>query len=194
MQEIKQKVDMVELIQEYVQLKKAGRNYKGLCPFHGEKTPSFMINPELQIFKCFGCQVGGDVFTFLQKIEGMDFYESLHTLAKRAGVELVSYRPTGQEELRERLIRINTLACEYYHYLLTRHELGKKAMQYLHERKITDESIEKFKLGYAPEGWDYLYKFLSLKKKFDISDLVRTGLAVKTYDRFRNITLFLNLS
>ena len=84
-QEIKTKVDIVELIQEHMQLKKAGRNYKGLCPFHGEKTPSFMVNPELQIFKCFGCQVGGDAFTFLQKIEGMDFYESLQTLAKKSG-------------------------------------------------------------------------------------------------------------
>ncbi|MBI5358903.1 DNA primase [Candidatus Amesbacteria bacterium] len=193
-QEIKQKIDIVELIQEHMQLKKAGRNYKGLCPFHGEKTPSFMVNPELQIFKCFGCQVGGDAFTFLQKIEGMDFYESLQTLAKRAGVELISYRPTGQEELRERLIRINTMASEYYHYLLTKHDLGKKALDYLHNRKITDESIEKFKLGFAPEGWDYLYKFLTQKKKFEISELERVGLITKTYDRFRNRIIFPLLS
>jgi DNA primase len=189
-QEIKQKIDIVELIQEHMQLKKAGRNYKGLCPFHGEKTPSFMVNPELQIFKCFGCQVGGDAFTFLQKIEGMDFYESLQTLAKRSGVELISYRPTGQEELRERLIRINTMASEYYHYLLTKHELGHKALEYLRKRKITDESIERFKLGYAPEGWDYLFKFLTQKKKFDTSDLERVGLITKTYDRFRNRIIF----
>ncbi len=189
-QEIKQKVDIVELIQEHMQLKKAGRNYKGLCPFHGEKTPSFMVNPELQIFKCFGCQVGGDAFTFLQKIEGMDFYESLQTLAKRAGVELISYRPTGQEELRERLIRINSLAAEYYHYLLTKHDLGAKALKYLKERKISDLSIEKFKLGYAPEGWDYLYKFLTQKKKFESTDLERVGLINKTYDRFRNRVMF----
>jgi len=189
-QEIKQKVDIVELIQEHLQLKKAGRNYKGLCPFHGEKTPSFMVNPELQIFKCFGCQVGGDAFTFLQKIEGMDFYESLQTLAKRTGVELVSYRPSGQEELRERLIRINSLASEYYHYLLTKHELGKKALEYLKKRKISDESISKFKLGYAPEGWDYLFKFLTQKKKFETLDLERVGLINKTYDRFRNRVIF----
>src|SRR3989344_7942732 len=189
-EEIKRKIDIVSLISESVQLKKAGRNYKGLCPFHGEKTPSFMVNPELQIFKCFGCQVGGDAFTFLQKIEGMDFYESLQTLAKRTGVELVSYRPSGQEELRERLIRINSLASEYYHYLLTKHELGKKALEYLKKRKISDESISKFKLGYAPEGWDYLFKFLTQKKKFETLDLERVGLINKTYDRFRNRVIF----
>ncbi len=189
-QEIKQKTDIVELIQEHMPLKKAGRNYKGLCPFHGEKTPSFMVNPELQIFKCFGCQVGGDAYTFLQKIEGMDFYESLQTLAKRTGVELISYRPSGVEELRDRLIRINTMASEYYHYLLTKHNLGINALNYLKERKISDESIEKFKLGYVPEGWDYLYKFLTQKKKFEIADLERAGLITKTYDRFRNRIIF----
>ena len=193
-QEIKQKVDIVELIQEHLQLKKAGRNYKGLCPFHGEKTPSFMVNPELQIFKCFGCQVGGDAYTFLQKIEGMDFYESLQTLAKRTGVTIISYRPTGQEELREKLIRINSMAAEYYHYLLTKHELGKKALEYLKKRKINDESIEKFKLGFAPEGWDYLFKYLTQKKKFETADLERVGLITKTYDRFRNRIIFPLLS
>lgn len=189
-QEIKQKIDIVELISQHVPLKKAGRNYKGVCPFHGEKTPSFMVNPELQIFKCFGCQVGGDAFTFLQKIEGMDFYESLQTLAKKAGVELVSYKPSQAEESKERLIRANSLACEYYHYLLINHKLGKKALEYLQDRKITSKSIETFKLGYAPEGWDYLTRFLTDKKKFDLSDLQTAGLAIKNYDRFRNRIMF----
>lgn len=189
-QEIKQKIDIVELISAYTPLKKAGRNYKGLCPFHGEKTPSFMVNPELQIFKCFGCQVGGDAFTFLQKIEGMDFYESLQTLAKKAGVELVSYKPSQAEESKERLIRANSLACEYYHYLLNSHKLGKKALEYLQNRKITSRSIETFKLGYAPEGWDYLTRFLTDKKKFDLSDLQAAGLVIKNYDRFRNRVMF----
>ena len=105
-------------------------------------------------------------------------------------MELVSYRPSGQEELRERLIRINSLASEYYHYLLTKHELGKKALEYLKKRKISDESISKFKLGYAPEGWDYLFKFLTQKKKFETLDLERVGLINKTYDRFRNRVIF----
>ena len=93
-EEIKGKTDIVELIQEYVPLKRAGRNYKGLCPFHGEKTPSFMVNPELQIFKCFGCGEGGDAYSFLQRIEGMEFGEALRNLADRVGVKLVSYRPS----------------------------------------------------------------------------------------------------
>ncbi len=142
-QEIKQKIDIVELISQHVPLKRAGRNYKGACPFHGEKTPSFMVNPELQIFKCFGCQVGGDAFTFLQKIEGMDFYESLQTLAKKAGVELVSYKPSQAEESKERLIRANSLACEYYHYLLTKHDLGKNALTYLRSRKIENDTFRR---------------------------------------------------
>ena len=189
-QEIKQKIDIVELISQHVPLKRAGRNYKGACPFHGEKTPSFMVNPELQIFKCFGCQVGGDAFTFLQKIEGMDFYESLQTLAKKAGVELVSYKPSQAEESKERLIRANSLACEYYHYLLTKHDLGKNALTYLRSRKIENDSISTFKLGYAPDGWDYLAKFLTEKKKFNIGDLQAAGLAFKNYDRFRNRVMF----
>lgn len=189
-QEIKQKIDIVELISAHTPLKKAGRNYKGLCPFHGEKTPSFMVNPELQIFKCFGCQVGGDAFTFLQKIEGMDFYESLQTLAKKAGVELLRYKPSQTEELRSRLVAVNSLACEYYHYLLTKHDLGKVALAYLESRKISNESISTFKLGYAPDGWDYLFKFLTEKKKFSVSDLQLSGLVFKNYDRFRNRVMF----
>ena len=118
-EEIKGKVDIAELIQEYVPLKRAGRNFKGLCPFHGEKTPSFMVNPELQIFKCFGCSVGGDVYTFLQKIEGMEFGEALQHLADRTGIKLVSYRSTGAEQVRERLVGINTLSGQVYHWLLT---------------------------------------------------------------------------
>ena len=126
-EEIKGKTDIVELIQEYVPLKRAGRNYKGLCPFHGEKTPSFMVNPELQIFKCFGCGEGGDAYSFLQRIEGMEFGEALRNLADRVGVKLVSYRPSQQEELKDTLLQTNYLAGEYYHYVLTKHNLGIQA-------------------------------------------------------------------
>ena len=158
-EEIKSKVDIVELIQEHVPLKRAGRNFKGLCPFHGEKTPSFIVNPELQIFKCFGCGVGGDAYTFLQKIEGMEFGEALSNLAKRVGVTLESYKPTQGEQVKERLVKINTLAGQAYHYLLTRHKLGQRALEYIKGRGISDEAIEKFKIGYAPESWGFLLEF-----------------------------------
>ena len=200
-EEIKGKTDIVELIQEYVPLKRAGRNYKGLCPFHGEKTPSFMVNPELQIFKCFGCGEGGDVYSFLQRIEGMEFGEALRNLADRVGVKLVSYRPSQQEELKDTLLQTNYLAGEYYHYVLTKHNLGKQAREYLKDRGVTNEAIEIFKLGFAPEGWDFLLSYLSGKKGFKEEDIERAGLAIKSqsdketkkqsyYDRFRNRIMF----
>jgi len=190
-EEIKQKVDMVELVQEYVPLKRAGRNFKGLCPFHGEKTPSFMVNPELQIYKCFGCGEGGDAYSFLQRIEGMEFGEALQTLAKRVGVTLESYRPSGAEEVREKLIGINTLAAQAYHYVLTKHKAGKGALEYLTGRGISEESIEKFNLGYAPDEWEFLTKYMT-KKKHGTDELRRAGLVVegRGYDRFRNRIMF----
>lgn len=190
-EEVKSKVDMVALVGEYVQLKKAGRNYKGLCPFHGEKTPSFMVNPELQVFKCFGCGVGGDCFTWMEKMEGMEFGEALEALAERVGVTLTSYKKTGSEETKEKLVRINALAAQYFHYLLTKHELGKGALEYVVGRGLTDEVIERFSLGFAPNGWDFLIKYLK-KKGFDLDQMQKTGLVVegKTYDRFRNRVMF----
>ena len=134
-EEIKSKVDMVELVQEYVPLKRAGRNFKGLCPFHGEKTPSFMVNPELQIFKCFGCNLGGDAYTFLQKIEGMEFGEALKYLAEKAGVKLepIQGRDTGEKE---KLFNINLYANKFYQYFLHTHPVGKVALNYLLKERI----------------------------------------------------------
>ncbi|KKU02207.1 MAG: primase protein [Candidatus Amesbacteria bacterium GW2011_GWB1_47_26] len=189
-EEIKSKVDMVELVQEYVPLKRAGRNFKGLCPFHGEKTPSFMVNPELQIFKCFGCNLGGDAYTFLQKIEGMEFGEALQHLADRVGVKLVSYRPTQGEQMKEKLVGINALTGQVYHWLLTEQKTGKEALEYLKQRGLSDEVIKKFNIGFAPDNWDFLFKFLVGKKKYTLDDLTRAGLAVKNYDRFRNRIMF----
>lgn len=190
-EEVKSKVDMVQLVGEYVQLKKAGRNYKGLCPFHGEKTPSFMVNPELQVFKCFGCSEGGDCYTFLQKIEGMEFGEALKTLAERTGVQLTSYKATSGEETKSKLLKINELAAQYYTYILTKHALGKDALEYVLGRGLSDEAIKRFRLGFAPEGWDYVSKFL-VKKGFGMDELQKTGLVVegKSYDRFRNRIMF----
>ena len=192
-EEIKGKVDIVELIQEHVPLKRAGRNFKGLCPFHGEKTPSFIVNPELQIWKCFGCSKGGDAYSFLQQIEGMEFGEALSNLAKRVGVTLESYKPTQGEQVKERLVKINTLAGQAYHYLLTQHKLGQGALEYVKGRGISDEAIEKFRIGYAPESWGFLLEFLVRKKKLAVEDLQRAGLIIKgqrDYDRFRNRIVF----
>ncbi|HBC73237.1 MAG: primase protein [Candidatus Amesbacteria bacterium GW2011_GWB1_47_19] len=192
-EEVKSKVDMVQLVTEYVPLKKAGRNFKGLCPFHGEKTPSFMVNPELQIFKCFGCGEGGDAYSFLQKMEGMEFGEALKTLADRVGVKLESYRPTQTEEIKEKLVKINSLAAEFYHYLLVKHKTGEEARNYLKKRGVESEAVEKFKLGYVPEGWDYAIGYLSGKKGHKAEDLERAGLVIRGeryYDRFRNRIMF----
>ncbi len=191
-EEIKAKVDVVQLVGEYVKLTKAGRNYKGLCPFHGEKTPSFMVNPELQIYKCFGCGEGGDVYQFVQKMEGVEFGEALKILAKRAGVTLSSYVPSKREQEREKLLQANHLAADYYQYLLTKHELGNEAKKYLAKRGISDELVVRYRLGFAPDGWDYLIKFLGDKKGFTLTELERAGLVVagKGYDRFRNRIMF----
>lgn len=194
-EEIKNKMDIVELIQEYLPLKKAGRNYKANCPFHGEKTPSFMVNPELQIFKCFGCGAGGDVYEFLKRMEGMEFGEALQHLAKRTGITLVTYKPTAFEEQKDKLLAINSKAADYYHYLLTKHKLGEPARKYLADRRITDEAIERYKLGFSPDGWDFAAKYLVDKKGFKSEELERAGLVIKKspenyYDRFRNRIMF----
>lgn len=195
-EEIKQKVDIVELISEYVPLKRSGRNFKALCPFHSEKTPSFMVSPELNIFKCFGCSVGGDAYTFLQEMEGMDFAEVLEVLAKRVGVKLRHFRPSEAENEEKKLYQINHLAAEFYHYLLTRHSVGKSALGYLLGRGITPDSISHFRLGFAPQMWEGLQKFLVGKKGYPVADLEKAGLVIpgkksgSYYDRFRGRVMF----
>lgn len=194
MKEVKEKTDIVQLIGEYVQLKKAGRNLKGLCPFHGEKSPSFMVNPELQIFKCFGCGEGGDVFSFLQKIEGMEFGEALQTLAKKAGITLTSYKPNQAEQMRDRLYAMHELLANAYHFVLTKHQSGAAALAYAKGRGISDEAIEVFRLGYVPERWDFAVEFLHTKKRYTLQELEQAGLGITgrsgLYDRFRNRLMF----
>lgn len=194
-EEIKQKVDIVQLISEYVPLKKAGKNFKACCPFHSEKTPSFMVSVERQSWHCFGsCQIGGDIFSFLMKIENMDFPEALKTLAKRAGVTLQSYHASGDSQLKEKIYEINNLAAEYYHYILTKHEVGEIARKYLENRKISAESIDLFRLGYAPHSWDSLVKFLTKKgfnqKDLEIAGLVSVSDGKRVFDRFRGRIIF----
>ena len=151
-QEVKRKADIVGIVSERVKLQKAGRNWRGLCPFHSEKTPSFNVSPELQIFKCFGCNESGDVFTFLEKYEGMEFSEALQYVADRVGVKLAEYRVTPQSQKRDRSLEILNLAAEFYHYLLMEHKIGEVAREYLKGRGIWKQTNENMKIGkYAPD-------------------------------------------
>ena len=188
---IKSKINIVDLISEYVPLKKAGVNFKAPCPFHDEKTPSFVVSPERQIFKCFGCQKSGDIFTFLMEKEGMDFKDALEMLAKKAGIVLK--QTESKKDFKQRLFEVNLKAQEFFHYMLTKHPLGKNALEYLKSRGVTGESIESFGIGYAPNSWESLTKVL-LKRNFTISEIIEVGLAVSSrnggYDRFRGRITF----
>lgn len=191
---VRSKIDLVELINSYVPLKKAGRNYKALCPFHSEKSPSFIVSPELQIFKCFGCGAGGDAFKFLMEYEGMEFGEALKTLADKAGVKLEKTNFSDNQQKKEAYYQANHLASEFYHYVLTHLPAGKKALQYIKKRGIKKSSIETFKIGYAPNNWQTLSDFLAKKKNFSSKDLIDSGLTIKgksgIYDRFRGRLMF----
>ncbi len=192
---VKSKIDIVSFISDYIQVKKAGRNFKALCPFHSEKSPSFIISPERGSWHCFGaCGEGGDALKFLQKWENIDFLEALKILAKKTGVTLSNFTPTAENKKREILYEINHMASEFYHYLLTSHKLGKRALEYLKGRGIKEETIKTFKLGYAPESWDSLHRFL-LKKGYESFDCNKAGLIIrsdggKLYDRFRGRLMF----
>jgi len=192
--EVKTKTDIVSLIGEYLELKKAGRNYKALCPFHSEKTPSFTISPELQIYKCFGCSESGDALSFLQKHEGMEFGEALRFLADRAGVKLsvVSRNETSDKE---RLYEINSLASKFYHYLLLNHRIGQIALQYLtQERGLTVDTIKTFQLGFSPDDPTALRQYLVGKKRIGMRDLEKMGLVYirngGIFDRFAGRIIF----
>ncbi|MFZ2199219.1 MAG: DNA primase [Microgenomates group bacterium] len=192
---VKSKIDIVEIIGERVQLKKAGRHFKGLCPFHSEKSPSFIVSSERQSFKCFGCQEGGDVLTFMQKYDGYSFLEALEILAKRVGVTLESYRPTSQDSYKKKLLEIMSLSSEYFHFLLTKHQSGEEARAYLKERGITNEAINQFNLGYAPNQWRSVSDYLINKKKYLPEELEAVGLVIRKdangfYDRFRGRVIF----
>jgi DNA primase len=190
-EEVKSKTDIVSLLSEYLELKKAGRNYKTNCPFHGEKTPSFMISPELQMYKCFGCNRSGDVFTFLEEHEGMEFGEALKYLADKAGIKLVSFKTEASSE-REKIIEINKNTLNFYDYVLNSHPSGKKILDYLtKDRGLSLDMIKLFKIGYSPESYDALFKYLNQKKKFKLEDLKLTGLLVgRGIDRFRGRVIF----
>src|SRR3989339_70222 len=195
---IKEKLDIVQTIQEYVPLKKAGIYYKAPCPFHREKTPSFMVNAEKQIWKCFGCSKGGDIFSFIQEMEGLDFPEALKLLADRAGVKIDSYRSEIDKSQKNRILDINQKAASFFHHILTEMEGANGAREYLDKRGLTKETIEKWQIGFVPDQWDLLTKYF-LKKGIGIDDLVVAGLVIKKdvaragqgfYDRFRGRIMF----
>ncbi|OHA00795.1 MAG: hypothetical protein A3C07_01990 [Candidatus Sungbacteria bacterium RIFCSPHIGHO2_02_FULL_47_11] len=191
-EEIKSRLDIADVIQGYVRLHKAGINYKALCPFHAEKTPSFFVSPTRQIWHCFGgCGKGGDIFKFIMEIEGLDFPEALRLLAIRAGVVLRREDPSIRSE-RNRLYDICETAAQIFTESLQRTPATKK---YLSERGVKDETVRDFRLGFAPQSWDFLLKLL-LQKGFRREDVEKAGLAVKSedgqswYDRFRSRIMF----
>ncbi len=193
-EEIKSRIDIVDLINEYLNLKKAGRNYKALCPFHDEKTPSFMVSPELQIFKCFGCGASGDAIEFLKLYENIEFWDALEILAKRAGVELKRRGDSRKNKLKEKLYSLNDLAARFYHFLLTEHDQGKKVLSYAQDRGLSEQTIKKFNLGFSSLDGEAVPKFLK-KKEFSDQEIIKSGLAFKTkrgnlWDRFRGRLIF----
>ncbi len=195
--EVKQRIDIVEVISAYVAVQKAGRNFKALCPFHSEKHPSFFVFPEQQTWHCFGaCGTGGDVFSFVMKKEGVDFGEALRLLAQRAGVTLSSPGLSGdvEDKRKETLSQINDAAAEYFHHLLLNTQAGEAARNYLDKRKITAETIRGFRLGFSHNSWDALKKFM-MTKGYEEQELIEAGLIIekeagKSYDRFRNRLVF----
>ena len=194
--EIKQRVDIVEVISQYIPgLKKAGRNFKALCPFHPEKTPSFYVFPERQSWHCFGaCGMGGDVFSFVMKREGVDFAEALHILAQKAGVSLSPKKEDEDQKETEKLKGINEAAAEYYHHLLLHSPEAKGVRSYLSQRGVSDKTIEDFQLGFSPDSWEAIREQLT-KRGYREDELVSAGLLVEkegggTYDRFRNRLMF----
>lgn len=192
---VKEKIDIVDLVSEYIVLKKAGRNYKALSPFRTEKSPSLIVNPERQIFKDFGGDKGGDVFTFVMEMENITFAEALKHLADKAGVKLTQKTASTEEEkAREKIYTINHLTQLFYAYLLTEHNIGKNALKYLtNERKISPKLAKTFGIGFAPNA-TALHTYLTNKKGYTKHDLLQAGVATETrrgiIDFFRNRLIF----
>ncbi|MBI5421635.1 DNA primase [Candidatus Peregrinibacteria bacterium] len=192
LEEIRARIGIEELVGSYVQLKKAGRNLKGLCPFHNEKSPSFIVSPDKGIAYCFGCHQGGDIFKFTQLVENVNFPEALKILAQKTGVKLPEHAPLVANQ-RLKTIEINQWATQFYQEKL---EANPPMKNYFLDRGLTDETIRKFKLGYAPDSFDQLKNFLA-GKNFDKKDLIEAAVVSQrsiadqnTYDRFRNRLMF----
>ncbi len=193
-QAIKDRLDIAQIIGEYIPLKKAGANWKANCPFHNEKSPSFMVNAEKQFWHCFGCSKGGDVFSFLQEMEGLEFSEALKILAERAGVKLDTFASDINKSQKNRILEINAKAAYFFHQFLLEMPASAGARDYLQRRELKTETIEEWKVGFIPEQWDLLTQYL-LKKGNNVDDLLASGLTIKkegggVYDRFRGRIMF----
>ena len=196
--EIRHTADIVEIISEKIILKKAGKDLIGLCPFHSEKTPSFTVSPSKQIYHCFGCGAGGDVFSFLMKHEGIGFFEAVCEVARRYGIDLPTQQmtPQQQQKLSEKQLffEINRQVMDFFRSQLLDRSTGEKPRMYLERRGFGREVIEEFKIGYAPDGWDNLIRFFK-KSNISLSIGEKLGLIVPKnhqgyYDRFRNRIIF----
>ena len=194
-EEVRQNNDIVDIISQYVHLTRKGRNYFGLCPFHNEKSPSFYVSPDRQIFHCFGCGVGGNVYTFLMKIEGITFREALEQLAERANIQLPTLEnsaDTAREELKAKVYKVNEFTAEFYHQNLYK-PVAKIAQEYVKKRRMNNETLEAYKIGYSGK-FDELYKALKAQG-FGEKEILESGLVNKndngTYiDRYRNRLMF----
>ena len=193
--DVRQSNDIVDVISQYVRLKRSGRNYFGLCPFHNEKSPSFSVSPEKQIFHCFGCGIGGNVFTFLTKIEGINFVEAVQQLAERANIQLPTLEnnvDSAKEALKAKVYKVNEFTAKYYHENLYRPE-SKIAQEYIKKRKLSNETLKSFQIGFSGK-FDELYKELK-KQGFEDREILESGLVNKNergqfIDRYRNRLMF----
>lgn len=193
--EVRQTNDIVDIISQYVHLKRSGRNFFGLCPFHNEKSPSFSVSPDKQIFHCFGCGAGGNVFTFLMKIEGISFIEAVQTLAERSNIALPTIQnnvDTAKEELKAKVYKVNEFAANFYHENLYKPE-SKIAQEYIKKRKLTNETLKSFQIGFSGK-FDELYRAL-VAQGFGEKEMLESGLVNKNergqyIDRYRNRLMF----
>ena len=193
-EEIKSKNNIADVVGQYVVLKKMGRHQKGLCPFHSEKTPSFLVNEELNMYKCFGCGAGGDSIKFLMEIEGITFLDALERLADRVGIKLEK-RSGNNAEKKNEMLEVMELTARYYNWLLVSGKSGEKAREYLKGRKITEKIIETYNLGFSLSSWDGLINYLTKKKNYSLELLEKVGLVVRKsgggyYDKFRGRLMF----
>ena len=192
-EEIKNRLDIVDVIKSYIKLQKTGINYRAICPFHSEKSSSYFVSPSRQLWKCFGCGKGGDVFEFVKEVEGIEFGDALRLLAAKAGVELKKQNPQIISQ-RQRLYEICELSCKFFEKQLWESSAGKEAKDYLLSRKISEDSLRKWRVGYSPDTWQGLSDFLS-SSGYSNFEIEKAGLALKGrrdsfYDRFRGRIIF----
>ena len=198
--EIKSRLNIEDVVSQYVQLKRAGRNLKGLCPFHQEKTPSFMVSPDKQIAYCFGCHKGGDIFKFVQEVEGVEFKDAIKILAERAGIDPKEYENTQEsvhsKSEKEELHEMHRKTAKFYSDYLWNSEEGKPVLEYLHKRGMTDESIKNFEVGLSPDSFDKTHLHL-VKEGYERKTIVLAGIGIakethanNIYDRFRGRLMF----